>query len=702
MKLKFYSDLERGFPAIAFIISYCVGPIRFLENFTRMPGDLGDARFNNYILENIYLYSTGKVDSLVNQHFYAPFPLVGAFSDNLIGAFPFYFLPRIIGFEPDTSYQLWFIASYLVNYIACYYVNRKFGLDVYGSSLGALTFTFALPVSSQIGHAQLLYRFGVPLCIYYLIKFYEYPDLKKVLLINTFLLWQFYCSIYIGFFSLLFIILISIVFVIKKYMFKIFPFLNSEASNETLIAINKGDIQNNWLYYLCVLICLSTQIWLFYILFKPYIDVVNFYKFKREWVEISFLLPRLKSYMLSDISWIWHDTSASLQDIPLRHEHQLFIGLFPILCMLFIVFSPNSIVKKTQKTYADLLIWPTIILFVFSLFRDGDSLWHYLIWLPLFSSIRAVTRIILVLLLPVSILVATSISNFRENILRANLFVYLFTFGLIAEFSAVGPTISGNSEGFTTYKKEWRERIERLEKRLAFLEPSKPLLFVAQTNDEEYWKHELDVMIYAQRKLIFTMNGYSGNHPPYTNIEYGNDCREIYRRITSYLILVGQADNDMLYKAIARSIQPIDFVGCDNDWQNIRFSSVTSKVYSADSFRNLSIIDAHLVMRNESYYVDMKIKNNSNEDFAAISIADAQIRIGWRYVYPRASVPDFDLRMDIPENIKSHEIINVTLKVDRKDMNKNAYMEIAMVQENAFWSYNLGIPTTTVNLQTIK
>jgi len=69
------------------------------KNLLFIPGDLGDARFNNYILEHFYQWITQKVPSYWSPQFFYPYPLTLAFSDNLLGSAPFYAMIRILGFS---------------------------------------------------------------------------------------------------------------------------------------------------------------------------------------------------------------------------------------------------------------------------------------------------------------------------------------------------------------------------------------------------------------------------------------------------------------------------------------------------------------------------------------------------------------------------------------------------------------------------
>ena len=68
------------------------------------------------------------------------------------------------------------------------------------------------------------------------------------------------------------------------------------------------------------------------LLIYPYLRVSQLYGAKREWAEIAPMLPRALSYFLSDWSYFWGPISSKLlPDVPMRHEHQMFIGFIPML-----------------------------------------------------------------------------------------------------------------------------------------------------------------------------------------------------------------------------------------------------------------------------------------------------------------------------------------------------------------------------------
>jgi hypothetical protein len=179
-----------------------------------VPGDVGDARLVNYFLENVFLFLSGKSPSLWDLPFLWPYPLTLGLSENLFGAAVFYLLPRLLFDDPLTAFQIWFYVGYFVNFGSCYFVLRKLGLSTWGASAGALIFAFALPTSAHAGHAQLHYRFAIPLGILSLTQFLLSRGPKYLVGALGWLVVQLWVGIYSGFFLLLKVLLVTF-FLIK-------------------------------------------------------------------------------------------------------------------------------------------------------------------------------------------------------------------------------------------------------------------------------------------------------------------------------------------------------------------------------------------------------------------------------------------------------------------------------------------------------
>ena len=175
------------------IFAFILGPVRQHHGLELIPGDFGDGRLNNYFLENIYQFLIGNSPSLIHLNFFSFFPYVGGFSDNLYGASPVYLFFRSLTGESDTAFQLWFYCSYITNYISAYWGLRLLGIKPAPAIFGALIFSFALPVSAKTLHAQLGYRFSVPLAIAYFYLFLESGNIRRCLYAIAWLVWGFYC-----------------------------------------------------------------------------------------------------------------------------------------------------------------------------------------------------------------------------------------------------------------------------------------------------------------------------------------------------------------------------------------------------------------------------------------------------------------------------------------------------------------------------
>lgn len=232
-----------------FIIAFLLGPVRMLQGLDLMPGDFGDSRLNNYFLENIYQYILGNTQSLVHLNFFGLFPYVLGFSDNLFGASPIYLFFRVVTGESDTAFQIWFYFSYLANYFAAYWGLRLLGISPLAAIVGSLVFTFSLPVSGKIAHAQLGYRFCVPLVIAYFYLFLERGNIRLFLYSIAWLAWGFYCSIYIGVFTSLFLVMMLFVFLAIGLCTKRSPYYRS-LTGKKISPVVPGHYMDSFLFFL--------------------------------------------------------------------------------------------------------------------------------------------------------------------------------------------------------------------------------------------------------------------------------------------------------------------------------------------------------------------------------------------------------------------------------------------------------------------
>ena len=544
--------ITRLWPFLLFVVAFFALPIAQFQGLSLMPGDIGDSRLNNYFLENIYQFFAGTSDSLWHLPFFYPFPYVLGFSDNLFGSSPAYVLARLFTGQADTAFQIWFLFGYFVNFCAAYYALRRLKGSVFASIIGALIFAFALPTTAHAGHVQLHYRFGLPLSIVFFCEFLNVKSWRFLVFSAAWLVWQFYAGVYMGFFTLLLIATMILAYgVMVRVKDKISlrnilnPFWGSwqgQSNKQKLIYLGA-------VAFLLLLLCL---------LFYPYLQVSHLYGVKRSWAEIATMLPRPQSYLLSDASFLWSTLDSPIfSNIPMRHEHQMFMGAVPLFLAL-VGFLVGCRSKQGETFY--LMTGMLVFAIVLTIYVGGYSFWYFLHKLPLASAIRVMTRLDQAILFPIAYLSMVAVDYLKLRFSWGATVILMFVLPLlIFEFSMVSMAMSP--------KASWRQRLKDLESITPPNFPRDGVFFFAQRFGP-FYADELDAMWASLAYGVKTMNGYSGIFPPGSGyeLEYGADCSVIPRRVLSYLSFNHQLGDSEAYRALMSRIVPIGFEGCDPAW----------------------------------------------------------------------------------------------------------------------------------------
>jgi len=520
-------------------------------NLALIPGDLGDTRFNNYILEHFFRWVTGLTRDYWNAPFFFPFQQVMAFSDNLLGSVPFYALFRGIGLNRETAFQSWYILGYILNFTAASYVLWRLKLKPLAVGTGAFFFAFGLPLLAQENHPQLLYRFCIPLAAFSLWRFYQAPQLRMLVFIVTWMVWQFYLSIYMGFFT--FFLLVVLILLL--------PFFVPVQTFRQRLALWPRCLIKSWfqapltgrILALAVVVVMGVG---FVALFLPYYRVSRTYGFAKGWTEVANMLPRPQSYLTADNSKIWRSLVCLCDNLPLPWEHQLFPGL-AILALVLVGISGRF--HTENRRLAWLHFGAALVLVALTLNVRGYSLYE-LVWkLPGMNSIRAVTRIMLVMMWPLSLFSAWAIDGFIWQFSQQRRWLqaaaYLVAGLLVAE--SVFYTHA------TFLKADSQARIASLRQQIPPVVPSDPVLFAARNQQEPDWAGEIDAMLLAQELGWPTLNGYSGNSPP--GYAPADSCLRLPNQIKSYMDYAG-ISSPSFYLGIMKRVVPLGFVDCDPTW----------------------------------------------------------------------------------------------------------------------------------------
>lgn len=685
MKNRYYLLWVFALFACAFIAI----PLRQLHGLALMPGDIADARLNNYFLENFYQFFFGESESLWQPGFFSPFPYVLGFSDNLFGSAPVYLLARLFIAQPDTAFQLWFLFGYVANFAAAYYALRLLGGSPLASSVGALIFAFALPTTAHAGHAQLHYRFGVPLAMAFFTLFLEHKKYRLLVISGAWLVWQFYAGIYMGFFTLLLLAAAACMHVVFCRCGLRQPFVQPirELSSQWQIQVR----QDKWrilLYLTGLLIALV-------VLFYPYIQVSRLYGAVRSWGEIASMLPRPQSYFLADLSYFWSWPTAGLfADIPMRHEHQMFMGAMPILLVAVALFAG---VRGGNAHTRAVMVGVLFGLIFLTLYVGGFSFWYVMHKLPLASAIRVMTRLDQVLLFPVAYLVVLAIDYLRDKWRWGGRLVVLVILPLmLLEFAATSMYVSN--------KAEWRDRLSHIEASVPQGIKQDSILFFAQRQGP-YYADELDAMWVSLLHGVDTLNGYSGFSPPGYAIEYKNDCVELPRRIISFMSFAKIKHDADGYRDFMRRIVPVGFEGCDPAWiARIPGSiSLVNRKYTEAEIRKLDYRFDSVSRVNGQAIVQLSILNTGDITIASSSLVGKPMRISWRFLDTTGNpMSGWDPRMDLPFDIPTKGELSVRLPIDSNMEIRGGSLQVSLVQEGVFWAHDIGVQPLTIPWETLK
>jgi hypothetical protein len=476
------------------------------ENYEYFPGDFEDGRFNTYILEHDHQWFMGEVDSYWSAPFMYPEEDVITYSDNLLGAAPFYSFYRVIGYDREVSFQLWYVTMQLFCFIAAYWFLWWCFKDPYSAALGAMIFTISIAMQSQIGHAQILPRFPVPLTIWFCLLFQKHKKAIYFVLSATLLIYQFYCGMYLGFFLLIpySILIISIISIEYKAYFQLVK------KRKWMLTVVIGSILNLLLFLPLILPYLerSKQV-----APKAYEDVIN-------------TVPTVKSFFFSTgHSYTW----KSLEEVGVKYEafwdHQIFPGGIAMLSMIaFFIFGiALFILKKWKKKKYDLpkflipvaiMIAATFLLFIR---YQGHSFYHIVFQIPGFNSMRSITRIINIELLFFAFAAAFLLSKLLKRVSIFSLPIFIvFAYLLVLDNQVSDDGLHRRlvSEG--------RERIDPLIEKMKHLEPGTIVSVEVDSLIDPASRYQLDAMMASQYLHLKCINGYSAMAPDYFDRYWNN------------------------------------------------------------------------------------------------------------------------------------------------------------------------------------
>ena len=475
----------------SFMLSLLVG-----FDLSFFPGDYGDARFNNYILEHCHLYFTGQEKSFWEAPFLYPEERIITYSDNLVGTAPIYSFFRILNFSTITSFQLWIVSLFTLNYLCSYSFLRWLTKNKYSAVIGAYIFTFSIALFSQIANIQTLPRFFVPLAIWAGLLYWRNLNPKYLFYTLLILAFQYYAGIYLG---LMLTIPVGII-------------LLAAIVNNRKELIHQYIKDSRW--WLKTIGAIFLFLLLEFILLYPYYvhsARVNEYSFE----FVSDLIPTLQSYVyVFPGSLLWEALSHHGEEVYIyKTIHKLFPGILPIISTLlmgWIIYRRRKRNQFSTIISKEIQLIGLTFLITFLLFtKFGNfSLYKLIFALPGYGAIRDVARIINIELLFFGIFTAIIATISFNQFKKYTIVVFTIFLLLLSLDNAMG------HKHIPRKNKELANgRITTLQKRMAGIpkgsivsyEPPKML----------YGSHvyQIDAMLATQSLGLISINGYTATSP---------------------------------------------------------------------------------------------------------------------------------------------------------------------------------------------
>ncbi|HYY26394.1 MAG TPA: hypothetical protein VE860_00525, partial [Chthoniobacterales bacterium] len=503
------------------VIMFLVG-ISLYFRVDQIPGELGDNRFNMYVLEHGYRWLVRLDKTFWSAPFFYPAQNVITYSDNHLGSFLFYSVFRLLGASTETAFQLWAITIFFFNYFVTWFVLRKQQCHPLAAAAAAYIFTFGLSMAAQIGHIQLAPRFMVPVAFWMALRFLDTGSPRYLQLLLAACAYQIYLGIYTGYFLILSLIpFCAALFLIRGQWTAVSSFIERSGRSPVL----RRGVAYALSCIAFVLVLLPIAI--------PYYQTQQLLG-HRTWEEVVTMLPRWQSYFYGPDSILWGTISAGMgANLPMANEHKLFPGILPylaIIVFLYCCWRKKFNRAQLHTSWAMVSVLVVLVAVTSYLFRNAI---YYYVWalLPGAGGIRAVSRITLVLLYPLVFILAvvgTMLLDSRALVgpRRGLGFLGVGLLGLtVIDQAAVGLSMS---------KRECKRRVARMEAVMLRARGNRVdsnVFWVNQKNGDAMFIENLDIMLAGQALGVNVVNGYSGlapkGYPPGMDELEGDCCDEL-------------------------------------------------------------------------------------------------------------------------------------------------------------------------------
>ncbi len=460
-------------------------------DFSQLPGDMGDTRFNQIVMEHNYKYLLGQVDSFWSLGIYFPVENTKAMSDSHILSSVFYILPRLLGASQGTALQVFVLLGFVLNFGAAYWASRKLGLTHFFAGFAALLFSASIPVWGQVNHIQLHYRFFVPVYILFLVRWYENRDFKDLFIVALMGVLQFFFNFYIAYFMFLFLVVYFAVQLIHKNISLFSGTWTSFRRRRLLFSLGFAVL------FIPVLLVLAH--------YSKITDITGY----RPLDYVAQELPKFVTYFhTSGKSDLWDESLDFGPMLTMPGEHVGYMGLFIYIGFAFFWLQRyrkgESFFRINNPT--DQLGFVALFLMAWTLSFGKISLYRPFLVIDQLTTFRVMSRIVLFLLFPLSVIAGIAYQRWLAEHKTSRIWWrplnLLFVFAVL-ELWPKGSYYFPKSHLETGYIA--RQNI---------LNKEKPDLFSISSSEKLEWKVYMDAAQLSVVSSVPTLGGYSGHAPP--------------------------------------------------------------------------------------------------------------------------------------------------------------------------------------------
>ncbi len=529
-----FGELSRGWAVavLAFLLGmgFVVVPIVGVDG-AYLPGDWVDARFNLYVLEHGYRYWTGAEPSFWNAPFCYPARAMIASSDAHLGNLPIYALYRSLGAIPERAFQLWWLTTFPLTFLATWGAMRWLGVGSLGASVTALLFTFGLPMLTHLGHAQMFPRYFLSWAMVAWWKYLRHPRGSMLAVVGGCVLAQALCTLYLACFLVGWLLVFAMTMACwGQWSLRGWRMLPASEKLQQL-GVLVGTIS--------VFLAIHHPYWMRSQKVVP-----------PRAEDVGQMIPQLLDWLrpaASSATWgAWESWLASMVD----DEHGRY-ALFPgaIACGGLLCGTLASMFWWTRRgepqarggwsAFIGPTVW-AVWLVVLVCSRVGDySFYQVLMELPGIKNVRGVFRVGIVLLFPMAAIVGIAVEQGLAWMRTAGgraLGVGLVLAGIVCDIRC----IHWDTPERSIHRFPLKSAVERRELWTEYLrsQTNARLVYVFAPPGAltEVLAYQMDAMMACQALGIPTINGWTGQYPqdwfPFTNYSELFHWLRLHHRLT--------------------------------------------------------------------------------------------------------------------------------------------------------------------------